>query len=134
MKTIKKGLKNIMKTLKNIPTKKLIMYIIVFCLSLIIILSYFRKSTISYYIDTVSYNDEYFKTNNLISGNETYTNKLISYKEENLKFINEYKIIDNENYVGEEININDQEYGNIVLEYLNIEPTNKVFILMMRQV
>lgn len=129
MKTVKKGLTSIMNTLKNIPTKKLIMYIIVFCLSLIIILSYFRKSTISYYIDTVSYNDEYFKTSNLISGNETYTNKLISYKEENIKFVNENKTIDNKDYVGEEVYINDQEYEEIIQEYLNIEPTNKVFYI-----
>lgn len=129
MKTIKNTFQNIIQTIKGIPSKKLIIYIIIFFLSLFIILSFFRKTSIKSYIETTSYNNEYFETNNLISGNTTYSNKLIDYKNRNLEFFNNDILIDQNNYEGLEINRLDEDYSEIINKYNLSEEVDKFFYL-----
>src|SRR5690554_11855 len=121
--------KNIFKKIKEIPVKKLVLFTILFFLSLIIVLSYTRKSAIKAYVNTNDFTNNYVETNNMISGNLSYTNKLIEYQNNNYKFINKDIELDNELYNGNQVLNNDLDYGDIVSNYIDDYGGSKVFLL-----
>lgn len=121
--------KNIFKKIKEIPVKKLVLFTILFFLSLIIVLSYTRKSAIKAYVNTNDFTNNYVETNNMISGNLSYTNKLIEYQNNNYKFINQDIELDNELYNGNQVLNNDLDYGDIVSNYIDDYGGSKVFLL-----
>ncbi|MDY0276936.1 MAG: extracellular solute-binding protein [Acholeplasma sp.] len=130
MKTIKNYFRIIGEKLRSISTKRLILFCVLFFLSLFIVLSFFRKSLSKEYIDTINYNDEYYKTSNTVSGNQTYTNVFLGYKDQKLEFINTDFELDNQYYRGSLIDNSNEEYGTIVNEYQKINvDNNEVYYL-----
>src|SRR5690554_1591737 len=117
MKKLKKIFSKIKNVLKEFITKKVLLYSIVFFLFVFLILSFFQKTTNNEYISSLDLINKYDETTNLISGNETYSNVLLNYKENNIPFINENLKLESNLFSGLVITELDGEYGSFVNEY-----------------
>lgn len=108
-------------------TIKVLLYSISFFLFIFLVLSFFPKTSNVDYVSSLEYNSDYQKTTNLISGNTTYSNMLLDYKEKKIPFINENSNIRTSEFNGHVVTNIDDEYGEIVSSYSNKD--SKVYLL-----
>ncbi|MCR1808788.1 extracellular solute-binding protein [Haploplasma modicum] len=127
MKKIKKILSESKKRIKQFMTIKVLLYSISFFLFIFLVLSFFPKTSNVDYVSSLEYNSDYQKTTNLISGNTTYSNMLLDYKEKKIPFINENSNIRTSEFNGHVVTNIDDEYGEIVSSYSNKD--SKVYLL-----